>query len=200
MSDPPRPEARRAIDTCRRAGIRPILITGDHALTAEAVARELAILDGGAVVTGAELDAMSEEEFARRVEDIQVYARVSPRGRRPRLGLAASGLVHVVLIVALILVPILWPAAMPETERDYVRVLIYDPPPPPPPPLPKGSSLRPADRAAAPAEPEPKRPEPEFTAPVETPRIVEPPRAEAELPARGVRQESRGPGRARDPD
>ena len=78
MSDPPRPEAARAIATCERAGIKPILITGDHVLTASAVARELGILKQGRLVTGAELDAMSDEEFERRVGEIEVYARVSP--------------------------------------------------------------------------------------------------------------------------
>ena len=78
MSDPPRPEAGRAIETCERAGIKPVLITGDHALTAEAVARELGILKRGRTVTGAELDAMSDEELSREVEGIEVYARVSP--------------------------------------------------------------------------------------------------------------------------
>ena len=78
MSDPPRPEAGRAIETCERAGIKPILITGDHALTAEAVARELGVLKRGRIVTGAELDAMSDEELRRRIEEIEVYARVSP--------------------------------------------------------------------------------------------------------------------------
>ena len=78
MSDPPRPEASRAIATCERAGIKPILITGDHALTAQAVARELGVLKRGRIVTGAELDAMSDEELQRQVEEIEVYARVSP--------------------------------------------------------------------------------------------------------------------------
>ncbi len=78
MSDPPRVEAARAIEKCERAGIKPILITGDHARTAEAVARELGILKQGRVVTGAELDAMSEAEFQRQVGEIEVYARVSP--------------------------------------------------------------------------------------------------------------------------
>ena len=78
MSDPPRPEAGRAIETCLRAGIKPILITGDHVLTAEAIARELGMLKRGRVVTGAELDAMSEEELRRQVDQIEVYARVSP--------------------------------------------------------------------------------------------------------------------------
>ena len=78
MSDPPRPEAGRAIETCERAGIKTILITGDHALTAEAVARELGVLKQGRVVTGAGLDAMSDEELQRQVGEIEVYARVSP--------------------------------------------------------------------------------------------------------------------------
>ena len=78
MSDPPRPEAGRAIETCERAGIKPILITGDHVLTAEAVARELGVLKQGRVVTGAQLDAMSDEELVRQVAEIEVYARVSP--------------------------------------------------------------------------------------------------------------------------
>ena len=78
MIDPPRPEAKDAIHTCEQAGIKPIMITGDHPLTAQAVARELGLLKRGRVVTGAELEAMSETEFEREVEDIEVYARVSP--------------------------------------------------------------------------------------------------------------------------
>jgi len=78
MSDPPRPEARLAIETCNQAGIKPILITGDHRVTAEAVARELGVLTTGRVVTGAELDAMSEDDLQCQVDRIEVYARVSP--------------------------------------------------------------------------------------------------------------------------
>jgi len=78
MIDPPRPEAQSAIRTCEQAGIRVIMITGDHPMTARAVARELGLLKGGRVVTGAELEAMSDEDFERQVEAIQVYARVSP--------------------------------------------------------------------------------------------------------------------------
>ncbi len=78
MIDPPRPEARPAIDRCREAGIRPVMITGDHPLTAEAVARELGLFAGGRVVTGPQLEAMSDEELERSVEGIEVYARVSP--------------------------------------------------------------------------------------------------------------------------
>jgi Ca2+-transporting ATPase len=78
MSDPPRPEARDAIAICRTAGIRPVMITGDHPLTAAAVAGELGLLSGGRVVTGGELEAMSEAELAGAVASIEVYARVSP--------------------------------------------------------------------------------------------------------------------------
>ncbi|HLE27928.1 MAG TPA: cation-translocating P-type ATPase [Anaerolineales bacterium] len=78
MIDPPRPEAKAAIQTCEQAGIKAVMITGDHPLTAQAVARELGLLKNGRVVTGAELEAMSEAEFEREVENIEVYARVSP--------------------------------------------------------------------------------------------------------------------------
>ena len=79
MIDPPRMEAKAAIAICAEAGIRPVMITGDHPVTAEAVARELGMLQqGGRVVTGAELEEMSEEQLSREVEEISVYARVSP--------------------------------------------------------------------------------------------------------------------------
>jgi P-type Ca2+ transporter type 2C len=78
MIDPPRPEAKFAVRRCETAGIRPVMITGDHPVTAEAVARELGLLRTGRVITGVELEAMSETEFDRQVEDIAVYARVSP--------------------------------------------------------------------------------------------------------------------------
>jgi P-type Ca2+ transporter type 2C len=78
MIDPPRPEAKAAIQTCGQAGIKAVMITGDHPLTAQAIARELGLLKTGRVVTGAELEAMGEAEFEREVETIDVYARVSP--------------------------------------------------------------------------------------------------------------------------
>lgn len=78
MIDPPRPEARAAIAQCRQAGIKVVMITGDHPLTARAVATELGILRNGRVVTGTELEAMDDEELHRNVEDFEVYARVSP--------------------------------------------------------------------------------------------------------------------------
>jgi len=78
MIDPPRSEVKAAIEVCEQAGIKPVMITGDHPLTAEAIARELGILKTGRVVTGADVDEMSQEEFEREVEHIEVYARVSP--------------------------------------------------------------------------------------------------------------------------
>jgi P-type Ca2+ transporter type 2C len=78
MFDPPRSEAKEAIRVCEEAGIRPVMITGDHPVTAQAVARELGLLKTGRVVTGAELEAMSDAQFEKEVETIEVYARVSP--------------------------------------------------------------------------------------------------------------------------
>jgi len=82
MIDPPRPEAKQAVAVCRQAGIKPIMITGDHIVTASAIAKELGIMvDGDLALTGKELDAMSEEELAEKVEHISVYARVSPENK-----------------------------------------------------------------------------------------------------------------------
>jgi Ca2+-transporting ATPase len=78
MIDPPRPEVKGAIQKCGQAGIKAIMITGDHPLTAQAVARELGLLKTGHVVTGADLEAIDDAEFEREVETIAVYARVSP--------------------------------------------------------------------------------------------------------------------------
>jgi P-type Ca2+ transporter type 2C len=79
MIDPPRSEAKAAIGVCTEAGIRPIMITGDHPATAQAVARELGLLyNGGRVVTGAELEEMPDDQLEGEVESISVYARVSP--------------------------------------------------------------------------------------------------------------------------
>jgi Ca2+-transporting ATPase len=78
MIDPPRPEAKAAVQTCGKAGIKVQMITGDHPLTARAVARELGILRKGGVVTGPELEAMDDVTLERESENIEVYARVSP--------------------------------------------------------------------------------------------------------------------------
>jgi P-type Ca2+ transporter type 2C len=79
MIDPPREEARIAVGKCKSAGIRPVMITGDHPATALAVARQAGIArEQDAVVSGAQLDALSDEELAGEVDRIPVYARVSP--------------------------------------------------------------------------------------------------------------------------
>jgi Ca2+-transporting ATPase len=78
MIDPPRLEVKEAVRVCDEAGIKTVMITGDHKLTAVAIAKELNIMKAGRALTGAELDEMSEEEFDSAVEDIEVYARVSP--------------------------------------------------------------------------------------------------------------------------
>jgi Ca2+-transporting ATPase len=78
MLDPPREEVRDAVDRCRSAGIRPVMITGDHPTTAAAIAAELGILGhGGAVLTGRDLDALSDAELSARVAAVPVYARVT---------------------------------------------------------------------------------------------------------------------------
>ena len=79
MIDPPRPEAGASVARCHSAGISVVMITGDQAATARSIARDIGIVDGkAAVVTGAELNAMSDEELRDRVDDIRVYARASP--------------------------------------------------------------------------------------------------------------------------
>ena len=77
MIDPPRDEARDAVRKCEDAGIKTVMITGDHKLTAVSVAKEIGMLKGDLVLTGEELDAMSDEEFEKSVEKVSVYARVT---------------------------------------------------------------------------------------------------------------------------
>lgn len=95
MIDPPRPEAKTALKVCAEAGIRAVMITGDHPLTARAVATDLGLIKTGELVTGTELEAMSKEEFEQRVLDIDVYARVSP-GHKLRIVEALQKKGHIV--------------------------------------------------------------------------------------------------------
>jgi Ca2+-transporting ATPase len=78
MIDPPRQEAKAAVARAQGAGIRPLMITGDHPTTAAVIAAELGIVANGRAVTGAELERMSEETLARTVQEVSVYARVNP--------------------------------------------------------------------------------------------------------------------------
>lgn len=82
MIDPPRPEAKDAVAVCRKAGIQPVMITGDHVITASAIAKELGILqEGDRAITGKELDRMNDQQLQDSVESIAVYARVSPENK-----------------------------------------------------------------------------------------------------------------------
>lgn len=81
MIDPPREEVYEAIATSNRAGIQTVMITGDHAITAEAIAKEIGLLNGGRVITGHDLALMSEQDLYDQVLDIAVYARVSPEDK-----------------------------------------------------------------------------------------------------------------------
>ena len=82
MIDPPREEAKAAVAVCRRAGIKPVMITGDHVVTAVAIAKELGIfVEGDRSLTGAELDKLTDRELDEQVESISVYARVSPENK-----------------------------------------------------------------------------------------------------------------------
>lgn len=79
MMDPPRVESAAAVADCRRAGIRPVMITGDHKVTASAIAKEIGILqEGDRAIEGSELEHMTDEQLKEEVKDISVYARVSP--------------------------------------------------------------------------------------------------------------------------
>ena len=93
MVDPPRREVKGAVERCHQAGIRPVMITGDHRATAVAVARELDICrPGDLALTGAELDFMPQEMLEEDIEKFAVFARVSPGAQDAhRPGLAETG-------------------------------------------------------------------------------------------------------------
>jgi len=78
MMDPPREEAKKAVTSCKNAGIKVVMITGDHRDTAAAIGKEIGILTNGKILTGPELDDISDNEFESIVEDVQIYARVYP--------------------------------------------------------------------------------------------------------------------------
>jgi Ca2+-transporting ATPase len=99
MHDPPRPEVAAAVDTCRRAGIRVVMITGDYGVTAEAVGRRIGLFDGGEVrvINGVELDAMSDDELAGALDGQVMFARAAPEQKlRVVTALQRSG--HVVAV------------------------------------------------------------------------------------------------------
>ena len=82
MIDPPRPEAKTAVKLCRKAGIKPVMITGDHVVTASAIASQLGILEPqDKAITGAALDAMTDSQLEQEIESFAVYARVSPENK-----------------------------------------------------------------------------------------------------------------------
>jgi Ca2+-transporting ATPase len=95
MIDPPRPEAKAAVEKCEAAGIKVVMITGDHPLTAKAIAGDLGISKKGRVVTGAELDRITSDALPQEVNNIEVYARVSPAHKLRVVG-ALQAVGHVV--------------------------------------------------------------------------------------------------------
>jgi P-type Ca2+ transporter type 2C len=97
MIDPPRPEVKAAIKSCDEAGIKTVMITGDHKLTAVAVAKELGLLKQGMVLSGADLDNLDEEQFEKIADQVDVYARVSP-AHKLRVVTALGKLGHVVAV------------------------------------------------------------------------------------------------------
>ena len=108
MIDPPREEVKTAVEKCKTAGIKTVMITGDHKTTAVAIARQLGILEGDEeAVTGSDLEKMSQEELEKRVKNIRVYARVSPEHKvRIVKAWQANGEV-VVLFFAILITPLL---------------------------------------------------------------------------------------------
>lgn len=79
LLDPPRPGISRAVAECRTAGIVPVMITGDHPATANAIARQIGLADGNDVLTGSDIDCLGDEELYRKIVEVRVFARVSPQ-------------------------------------------------------------------------------------------------------------------------
>ncbi len=125
LEDPPRPEARPSIDACRAAGVRPIMVTGDHPLTAQAIATQIG-LPGDRVVTGAELDGFSEPQLQEAVRDVSIYARTTPehklrivkalRSRGDRVAVTGDGINDAPALTAADI-----GVAMGETGTDVAR-------------------------------------------------------------------------------
>ena len=90
MIDPPRPEVKAAVETCKTSGIRPVMITGDHPLTALAIADQLGISSGGKILTGADVSRMSADELMGVVDGVSVFARVSPEHKLMIVGALQS--------------------------------------------------------------------------------------------------------------
>ena len=84
MMDPPREDVANAVSTCRKAGIRTVMITGDHLATAQAIATEIGIFrSGDKAMTGAELDKLPQSQLEEHIYEYTVYARVSPEHSKP---------------------------------------------------------------------------------------------------------------------
>ncbi|WP_258041025.1 HAD-IC family P-type ATPase, partial [Lysinibacillus sphaericus] len=79
MMDPPRKESKAAVESCIKAGIKPVMITGDHKITATAIAKQIGILqDPSEAIEGAEIEGLTDRELQEKVQDVSVYARVTP--------------------------------------------------------------------------------------------------------------------------
>lgn len=126
FADPPRAEARQSIDACRTAGIRPIMITGDHPFTARAIADQVGMDGCGRILTGAELDALSDEQLEEAVGQVSLYARTTPEHklrivhalhhRRERVAVTGDGINDAPALVAADI-----GVAMGETGTDVAR-------------------------------------------------------------------------------
>jgi len=97
LADPPRPQARAAVETCRAAGIEVVMVSGDHPATAAAIARQVGLDEAGRMLTGADLDALTDEEIAGALDGVSVFARTTPE-HKLRIVEAARARGHVVAV------------------------------------------------------------------------------------------------------